>query len=300
MADLDRQNSQLRETQRQLEDYRDRYVDLYDSAPLGYVSLDEEGYIQEMNLAGAKLLGGDRSTLTGYPFVDYVAKDDASTFLEHVRRCIQQRAEMTSEVRLVAGDGSQKTVHLRSLPVVDATHDIVLCKTAFADITASKQVEEALRESEARHRAILEASVDGVITINDRGIIESVNPATQRQFGYSPAELIGSNVSILMPSPHRQNHDTYLANYRQTGQRKIIGIGREVVGQRKDGSVFPMDLSVSEVIVDVTDRKTAEEALRKARDELEIRVRERTAELSAAKEAAQEANRAKSAFFWPP
>ena len=102
------------------------------------------------------------------------------------------------------------------------------------------------------------------------GIIDTVNPATERLFGYSPAELIGANVNMLMPSPHRESHDTYLENYRRTGHRKIIGIGREVTGRRKDGGLFPMDLSVSEIVLagrrmfmglvhDVTDRKRAEE-----------------------------------------
>ena len=148
---------------------------------------------------------------------------------------------------------------------------------------------------ESRHRAILDASLDAIVTIDERGIIESINPATERLFGYAAAELIGSNVSILMPSPHHEMHDAYLANYLQTGQRKIIGIGREVTGRRKDGTLFPMDLSVSEIVLngrrmflglvhDVTERKRAEDALRSARDELEIRVQQRTAELTAANE----------------
>jgi two-component system, LuxR family, sensor kinase FixL len=138
----------------------------------------------------------------------------------------------------------------------------------------------ALRDSAARLRAILKTAVEGIITIDERGIIESFNPAAERIFGFKAAEVIGKNISILMPSPHRERHDSYLANYQNTGQAKIIGIGREVVGRRKDGSVFPMDLSVSEVrlaerrlftgfIRDITERKRLE------REILEISEREK-------------------------
>ena len=127
-------------------------------------------------------------------------------------------------------------------------------------------------EQEARLRAILETAVEGIITIDEHGLIESVNPAAEKMFGYRSREITGKNVSILMPMPHRAAHDGYLQNYKQTGVARIIGIGREVSGRRKDGTVFPMDLSVSEVklanrrlftgfIRDITERKEAEKAL---------------------------------------
>ena len=113
--------------------------------------------------------------------------------------------------------------------------------------SATKAPGVALKETAERLRAILATAVEAIITIDERGIIDSANLACERIFGYAEAELIGRNVSMLMPSPYREHHDRYLANYVQGGQAKIIGIGREVVGERKDGSVFPMDLSVSEV-----------------------------------------------------
>ncbi len=95
--------------------------------------------------------------------------------------------------------------------------------------------------------AIHDAAVDAIITINEHGLIETVNPAVERLFGYKPDELIGHNVNVLMPSPYRDEHDGYLRNYQKTGQKKVIGIGREVSAQRKDGTVFPIHLAVSEV-----------------------------------------------------
>jgi two-component system, chemotaxis family, sensor kinase Cph1 len=130
----------------------------------------------------------------------------------------------------------------------------------------------ALHDSEERLRAILDTAVEGIITIDERGAIESMNPAAEKTFGWKATEIIGKNVSVLMPSPYKEQHDDYLANYLRTGQAKIIGIGREVVGRKKDGSLFPMDLAVSEVrlarqrlftgfVRDITERKRAEEKL---------------------------------------
>jgi PAS domain S-box-containing protein len=135
-----------------------------------------------------------------------------------------------------------------------------------------RQAAEALLENTGRLRAILNTAVDAIITIDHRGIIESANPAAVKIFGYQPSELVGQNVSLLMPMPHRDAHDGYLAGYLQTGQARIIGLGREVCGRRKDGSLFPMDLSVSEVklrdrtlftgfVRDITARKEAEKTL---------------------------------------
>ena len=143
-----------------------------------------------------------------------------------------------------------------------------------------RRAEAAVRESEARMRAVLDTAVDGIITINERGAIESINPAVQRLFGYTREELIGQNVNILMPSPYREEHDQYLENYRRTGQARIIGIGREVVGRRKDGTVFPIDLSVSEVRLG--DRRVFTGMLRDISDRRRIEL-----ELSEAKHAAE-------------
>ncbi len=137
------------------------------------------------------------------------------------------------------------------------------------DITERKRHEQALRESEARVRAVVDTAVDGVILIDAKGTVCMFNPACEKLFGYAAGEVIGQNVKMLMPSPFRDEHDRYLDNYHWTGERKIIGIGREVTGQRKDGSTFPMHLSVGEathdkettfvgIVHDLTERTVAE------------------------------------------
>ena len=141
-------------------------------------------------------------------------------------------------------------------------------------------VEAAFNEREERTRAILETTVDGIITINERGLIESFNSAAERLFGYTAAEVIGKNVNLLMPSPYHEEHDGYLEHYRRTGEKRIIGIGRQVAGLRKDGLIFPIELAVSEVrfanqrlftgvVRDISERKRMEqELLRASRMEL--------------------------------
>jgi PAS domain S-box-containing protein len=110
-----------------------------------------------------------------------------------------------------------------------------------------KRIEATLREGDVRLRAVVATAVDGIITIDERGTVESFNAAAERLFGYPAAEVIGHNVGRLMPAPYREEHDGYLARYLHTGEKKIIGIGREVVGQRKDGTIFPLALAVSEM-----------------------------------------------------
>jgi PAS domain S-box-containing protein len=139
-----------------------------------------------------------------------------------------------------------------------------------AEERALRDANESLRESRERLHAVIETAVDAIIIIDERGLIDSVNLATERMFGYSVGELLGHNVKMLLPSPYREEHDGYLARYLRTGEKRIIGTCREVLGCRKDGSIFPLDLCVSEfrdratrrlfcgVHHDLTARKTLE------------------------------------------
>ncbi|MFT4580002.1 MAG: two-component system sensor kinase FixL [Nitrospinales bacterium] len=107
-----------------------------------------------------------------------------------------------------------------------------------------------MSKSENKFRRIFETAIDPVISIDEKGTILLCNPAAEQKFGYSIAEMVGQNIKMLMPSPYKEEHDGYLANYMRTGKAQIIGMVRELEGERKDGSVFPMELSVSEVLSD--------------------------------------------------
>jgi PAS domain S-box-containing protein len=137
---------------------------------------------------------------------------------------------------------------------------------------------------EARYRAIVDTAVDAIVVIDEVGNVEAFNPAAERLFGYSAEEMIGHNVRKLMPEPYHGEHDGYLTRYRQTGERRIIGIGREVAGLRRDGSTFPLELSIAEwredgerfftgVMRDITERKRAQELQRLLVNELNHRVK---------------------------
>ena len=144
--------------------------------------------------------------------------------------------------------------------------------------------------SEALWQSVLSTAADPIVVIDQEGTIQLVNPATSELFGYAESELVGANVSVLMPEPHRSEHDHYIQRYLDTGDGRIIGIGREVLARRADGSTFPVALAVSEVdtadgrlftgiMHDLTRRQASEDELRRANELLEARVAERTAEL---------------------
>ncbi len=171
----------------------------------------------------------------------------------------------------------------------------------FNGMVQSIQEQSAhLRENEARTRAIVDSALDAIITIDERGLIDTFNPAAEALFGYRAEEVLRENVSLLMPSPHREAHDGYLEHYRETGEKRIIGAGREVQGINRAGELIDLDLSVSETILpggdrlytgllrDIRERKRTEEELRRYREDLERLVDERTAELGKLSQAVEQ------------
>ena len=161
---------------------------------------------------------------------------------------------------------------------------ITFCLTCFTHIC---DIAIQIMENAALLNAIIQNAIDGIITIDERGNIETINPSACKLFQYTPQEVVGHNISMLMPQPYRQEHDSYLNRYQHTGQAHIISIGREVIGLKKDGSTFPFKLGVSEVqflgrkiytgfIHDISREKEAEDQLKEYATHLEEEVEKRT------------------------
>lgn len=258
---------------------------ILEGAVEGIITIDERGIVDSINPAACRIFGYAPQEVVGQnvsmfmPMPDRVKHDD---YIANYLRTGQ--AKIIGIGREVVGQRKDRTLFPMDLSISEVRlGERRLFTGLVRDITERKRAEAALRESEQRMRAILETAVEGIITIDERGIVESINPAACRIFGYECAEVVGHNVNMLMPSPDREKHDGYLANYSRTGHAKIIGIGREVVGRRKDGTTFPMDLSVCEVrlgerrlftgfVRDISERRELEQAVAAAGEQERARI----------------------------
>ena len=161
------QRGELEAQNRRLKEYRDRYVDLYDSAPVGYATLDEDGYVEEINLTGDGCSAQSTERLTGYPLADYVANEDRGAFLPHLRQCLRGQHEVTTELTLVAQDGKPLSVQLQSVPAKSAEGDgDTHCRTAIIDITERRQMEETIRQSQEFLQTVIDSIPDPMLVID--------------------------------------------------------------------------------------------------------------------------------------
>ena len=238
-----RAEQELRQSER-------RYETLARIAPVGIFRTDASGKCVYVNDRWCEISGRSSKNALGKEWTAAVYREDLARVRREWQRAVENEAEFISEFRFQRREGSVAWVVGRATPEKDESGAVVGYVGTLTEITERKRTEEALRVSEARLRAILNTAVDGIITINERGIIESVNPALEKLFGYKAEELIGKSIGILMPPQDKAMHDVYLRRYLQTGDAHIIGTGREVLGRKKDGTVFPLHLSVSEFEID--------------------------------------------------
>ena len=198
-SELEQQNEELRKTQQRLEAYKDRYVDLYDFAPLGYVTLDKDGYVQEINLAGAKLLGVDRDALTGYAFGDYVAKEDQEAFRNHLGQCAENTAKSLPSCVWWPRDGQSITAQFRSIPIEGPT-DETLCKTAITDITERRKMADALEQERDLLRTLIDNLPDYISVKDAHSRFIAANLAAAQIMGADTADdLLGKTDADFCP-----------------------------------------------------------------------------------------------------
>ena len=218
----------------------------------GVITIDEECLIHSINPAGEQIFGYSQAELLG--------KNVKMLMPEpyHDNHDIYVTNYLTTGEKKIIGIGRQVTglrKNGQTFPMDLAVSEIRFKKKRMfsgtvRDISERIKAEEVIQASAYRLQTIMNHVVDGIITINKNGLVQSFNPAAENIFGYKAHEVIGHNVKMLMPSPYHEEHDGYLEHYQKTGKAQIIGIGREVEGKRKDGSIFPMDLAVSEMLLD--------------------------------------------------
>jgi PAS domain S-box-containing protein len=392
-VELELQNQQLTEAQLALASSRDQYADLYDFAPLGYLTLDSSGVIVECNITAASLLGVGRESLLRSKFSRYVAPDSQDASYLYWKSLFNGAARKVCELQMRRAGNGTGWVRLEGISVKSLQQAETLCRVAIVDIedvikarselellnteleervflqvsqiellaralagiregviitsdhsdwlgsrvvfanraacemlgctseaaigqtpqkllvrdsieladslkfqalldanqsfqtelnyslsegisrifemsvsplsdqrnqrtnyvlvqrdiTARKREKQQLRDREARLQAILDTAPDAIITIDRYGLVQNCNPAVERLFGFTVAELTGKNISCVMPAPYPDEHDTYLRHFRETGVRRIIGSSRRLIAQHRDGHIFPINLSVNEI-----------------------------------------------------
>jgi two-component system cell cycle sensor histidine kinase/response regulator CckA len=280
----------------ELNDNEERYRAVVKQTAEGLVLANvETKHVLECNAAFANLLGyslEEALTLTAYDFVidDPQAVDLRSGLL------LKNRLPITGERRFRRKDGSEIRVEVNVSVIFYGGKD-VFC-TIVRDISERKRAEEALRESELRFRSVTHSANDAIVSADSKGNIVFWNQGAERAFGYTEAEILGESLTRLMPEEYRAAHEAGMKRFQATGEARVIGKTVELRGLRKDGSIFPFELSLASwstaqgtfftgIFRDITERKRAEEALHKAHEQLEARVRERTSELAAANDGLQ-------------
>jgi PAS domain S-box-containing protein len=217
----------------------------------GIFTIDEGFIIRSFNPAAEALLGFNEKDVIGKNIKLLVPELDSSLPDGYLRTCLQTETgkplDVYQEVFAVHRNGTKIPVDIAFRETTQLNKKI--CVGMIHDISESKKLMEKLELAQTRLQATLDNMLDGIITIDVHGIIESINPAVERIFGYKFSEIHGKNINMLMPEPYQSEHDSYIENYLNTSKKKIIGISREVTGLRKNGSTFPMDLGVSEVFL---------------------------------------------------
>lgn len=276
----------------QLSEQSLRLEAIFNTVTDGIITINRSGLIETVNPAAAAMFGYEKGEIAGQNIKVLMPEPYHTKHDDYIHNYHSTGERKIIGIgREVKGRRKNGSVFPFFLSVSEVKlEERIIYTGVIHDISDLKRAEKAVLDSQRQLDAIINNAVDGIITINERGIMQIVNPAAAQLFGYKPEELIGQNIGMITPSPHKTQHDSYINKYIATGERKIIGIGREVIGQRKDGSMFPCLLSVSEInmgnsrlfagmIHDLTEQKAHEADIKRLNSELEKRVEERTEKL---------------------
>lgn len=243
------------------------------------VGKDLDGTITDWNEAAERIFGYSAKEIIDRPVALLLLPGQEDEEREILRRIGRGEKIEHFETKRRRKNGDVIDVSVTISPVVNKDGKIIGASKIARNITEAKKAQQSLLEREAHLQSVLDTVPDAMIVIDTRGIIQSFSAAAERLFGYTAKDATGRNVSILMPQPDRGRHDGYLARYLDTGERRIIGIGRLVIGQKRDGTTFPMELSVGEVrlgerrfftgfIRDLTEREQTQQKLQELQAEL--------------------------------
>ena len=257
----------------------DQIGPVFRALDVGVAVQDRTGRIMEHNLAATRILGLSSEQLHGRQSMDprwRAVHEDGSDFpgQDHPAMVTLRTGKAVAGVTMGVHRPDQGLVWLsvNSTPLLNHDGDLDGVAVAFTDVTTLRQQKSELRRSEETQRAILTTALDGIVSIDQQGLVLSMNPAAERLVGRTADELVGKNIKIIMPEPYRSAHDGFLLRFMATGEKHIIGQGREVTVERPDGTLIPVDLAVSEARLDnqvifvgvlrnLSERKRAEQVL---------------------------------------
>jgi two-component system sensor histidine kinase EvgS len=250
------------------------------------LTTDAAGRVTRLNPGAEQLTGWTQQEAVGRPVGEIFRIINQETRLPAAIPVIETLAKgvmqgLANHTVLIARDGSERPIADSCAPIRNRAGQVIGAVLVFRDVSEEYATQKALRDRATHIRTILSNMADCIVTIDQKGIIETVNPAVERVFQYTANELLGQNIKMLMPQPYRDEHDGYLQRYLSTGKAHVIERVREVHGRRKNGDIFPIDLKVTEmwlddgrrfigIVRDITERKRTEEQLQQAKEKAEF------------------------------